>query len=88
MCGGDCDAAFAREKDDGFGSVAEWRAAHERFWRSYTDAIRAALADPDWDVGDDTTCATERFRFVARLEVRHHIVEPNQPAFDSPSTWT
>src|SRR5207302_8175864 len=29
----DVDLAFARDEGEGFESVADWRAAHERFWR-------------------------------------------------------
>jgi uncharacterized protein YhfF len=47
-------------------SVAEWRAAHDRYWRGYADEIRAFLDDPDWDVGDDTLFVAERFRLVER----------------------
>jgi uncharacterized protein YhfF len=50
----DCDAAFARDEGEGFESVAEWREAHERFWRSYAGEIREYLGNPDWDVKDDT----------------------------------
>lgn len=39
---GEVDLAFARDEGEGFASVAEWRAAHERFWsdaqRPLTDA--------------------------------------------------
>ncbi|HWH06506.1 MAG TPA: ASCH domain-containing protein [Gaiellaceae bacterium] len=63
----DCDLAFARDEGEGFGSVAEWREAHERFWRSYADEIREYLGDPGWDVTDDTLFAAERFRVVERL---------------------
>jgi uncharacterized protein YhfF len=65
---GDCDLAFARDEGEGFASVAEWREAHERFWRDDADEIREWLGDPDWDVRDDTLFVAERFRVVERLE--------------------
>jgi uncharacterized protein YhfF len=63
---GDADLSFARDEGEGFESVADWRAAHERYWRGYADEIRAFLDDPDWDVGDDTLFVAERFRLVER----------------------
>jgi uncharacterized protein YhfF len=64
---GDCDEQFARDEGEGFGSVAAWREAHERFWRGYADEIRAYLGDPGWDVTDDTLFVAERFRLVEVL---------------------
>jgi uncharacterized protein YhfF len=64
---GDTDLEFARDEGEGFASVAEWREAHDRFWRSYADEVRAYLGDPDWDVTDDTLYVAERFRLVERL---------------------
>lgn len=61
---GDCDLAFARDEGEGFESVAEWREAHDRFWRGYADEIRDHLGDPEWDVTDDTLFVAERFRLV------------------------
>ena len=61
---GDCDLQFARDEGEGFESVADWRAAHDRFWGSYTDEIRAYLGDPEWNVTDDTEFVAERFRLV------------------------
>jgi uncharacterized protein YhfF len=51
------DLPFAIEEGEGFRSVADWRAAHERFWRSYRD-------DP---IDDDTLVVATRFRLVERL---------------------
>jgi uncharacterized protein YhfF len=63
----DCELAFARAEGEGFESVAEWRAAHERFWRGYLDEIRNDVGDPGWDVTDDTLFVAERFHVVQRL---------------------
>jgi uncharacterized protein YhfF len=64
---GDTDLQFARDEGEGFQSVAEWREAHDRFWRSYADEIRDFLGDPNWDVRDDTLYVAERFRLVRVL---------------------
>jgi len=52
----DVDAAFARDEGEGFETVADWRAAHERFW-----------AD-EGGLEDDTQVVCERFRVVERLD--------------------
>ncbi|HET9507302.1 MAG TPA: ASCH domain-containing protein [Gaiellaceae bacterium] len=64
---GDCDEQFARDEGEGFETVAQWREAHDRFWRGYADEIREHLGDPDWDVTDDTLFVAERFRLVEVL---------------------
>jgi uncharacterized protein YhfF len=60
----DADLAFARDEGEGFQTVADWREAHDRFWRGYADEIRAYLGDPEWDVDDDTLFVALRFRLV------------------------
>ena len=52
------DLQFAIEEGEGFGTVAEWRTGHERFWASYR-------ADP---IDDDTLVVAERFRLVERID--------------------
>ncbi len=64
---GACDLQFARDEGEGFESVAQWRAAHDGFWRSYADEIRAYLGDPSWEVADETEFVAERFRLVEML---------------------
>ncbi len=51
---GDVDVEFARDEGEGFDTVADWRAAHERFWS-------------DREFTDDTLIVAERFRLVERL---------------------
>jgi len=51
------DLQFALDEGEGFGSVADWRAAHERFWRSYRED----------EIDDDTLVVAERFRLVDAL---------------------
>jgi uncharacterized protein YhfF len=51
---GEIDLQFARDEGEGFESVADWRAAHERFWS-------------DREITDDTLIVAERFRLVERL---------------------
>ena len=65
----DVDLRFARDEGEGFESVADWREAHERFFGSYLDEIRAGLGDPTWTLDDDTQIVCERFRLVELLPV-------------------
>lgn len=64
----DVDLAFARDEGEGFETVAQWREAHERFFGSYIEDIRADLGDPGWSLGEDTLIVCERFRLISRLE--------------------
>ena len=48
------DLAFARDEGEGFETVADWRAAHERFWA-------------EREITDDTLIVAERFRLLQRL---------------------
>jgi uncharacterized protein YhfF len=57
---GDVDLAHAVGEGEGYISVAEWRAGHERFWHSAE--YRAALGDPGFTVDDDTLMVAEAFR--------------------------
>ena len=50
----DVDVQFARDEGEGFETVADWRAAHERFWA-------------DREITDDTVIVAERFRVVELL---------------------
>src|SRR5215469_4907522 len=61
----DVDLPHALGEAEGFTSVAEWRADHERFWRSAE--TRAAIGDPDFTVHDDTLVVAEAFRLVATV---------------------
>jgi uncharacterized protein YhfF len=61
---GDVDLAHALGEGEGFTSVAEWRAGHERFWHSAE--MREALGDPEFTVDDDTLVVAQAFRLVAR----------------------
>ena len=56
------DLRFAIDEGEGFASVAEWSAAHVRFWES--EEMRAALGIPDFRVRNDTAVVCERFRIV------------------------
>ncbi|HSR23710.1 MAG TPA: ASCH domain-containing protein [Candidatus Eisenbacteria bacterium] len=51
---GQVDLRFARDEGEGFRSVADWRAAHERFWSGR-------------GVTDETPVVCERFRLMARF---------------------
>ncbi|MGN6172110.1 MAG: ASCH domain-containing protein [Streptosporangiaceae bacterium] len=59
---GDVDLAHALGEGEGYASVAEWRAGHERFWHSAP--MREALGDPEFTVDDDTLVVAEVFRVV------------------------
>ena len=59
---GDVGLAHALGEGEGYTSVAEWRAAHERFWHSAE--MRRALGDPEFTVDDDTLVVTWAFRLV------------------------
>jgi uncharacterized protein YhfF len=61
---GDVDLAHALGEGEGYASVAEWRAGHERFWHSAE--LREERGDPDFTVGDDTLVVAETFRLVER----------------------
>jgi uncharacterized protein YhfF len=62
---GDVDEQFARDEGEGFESVADWRAAHERFWGA--NPAREAAGQPAHEIDDDTLVVCERFRVVERL---------------------
>lgn len=62
---GDVDEQFARDEGEGFESVADWRAAHERFWGPTPE--REAAGEPPWEIDDSTLVVCERFRLVERL---------------------
>ncbi|MFF4383121.1 ASCH domain-containing protein [Kitasatospora sp. NPDC001547] len=59
------DLQHALDEGEGCTSVAEWRAVHERFWRS--PEMLDALDDPGFTVDDTTPVVLQRFRVVADL---------------------
>lgn len=63
---GEVDLRHALDEGEGYASVAEWRAGHERFWHS--EEMRDALGDPEFTVDDTTVVVAERFRVVERLD--------------------
>jgi uncharacterized protein YhfF len=60
------DLSHVVDEGEGFDSVAEWRAGHERFWHS--EEVRRALSEPTFIVDDDPPVVLERFRVVERLD--------------------
>src|SRR5439155_4070417 len=56
------DPDHALGEGEGFTSVAEWRAGHQRFWHSAE--MRQALGDPAFTVGDDTLVVAQEFRLI------------------------
>jgi steroid delta-isomerase-like uncharacterized protein len=61
---GDVDLAHALAEGEGYTSVAQWRAGHERFWHS--QEMRDALDDPSFTVEDDTMVVALEFRVVGQ----------------------
>jgi uncharacterized protein YhfF len=61
----DVDLVHALAEGEGYTSVAQWRAGHERFFHSRE--MREAMDDPDFTVNDDTLVVAEEFRLVRRL---------------------
>lgn len=60
------DDDFARAEGEGFADAAEWRDAHERYFRGYLAELRERLGDPGWDLDDDTPIVCQRFELVER----------------------
>ncbi|MFI6599641.1 ASCH domain-containing protein [Nonomuraea sp. NPDC050536] len=56
------DREFAIAEGEGYTTVAEWRATHERFWHS--PEMIAALGGQDPVIDDDTLVVAERFRLL------------------------
>jgi uncharacterized protein YhfF len=64
----DVDDQHAIDEGEGYADAAEFRVAHEGYWNSYIDQVRAKLGDPTFALGDDTPVVLERFRIVERLD--------------------
>jgi uncharacterized protein YhfF len=54
----------ARDEGEGFASVAEWRQAHEAFWREVIEMIRSDADDPTWELRDSEPIVVEWFRLL------------------------
>jgi uncharacterized protein YhfF len=63
----DVDEQFARDEGEGFESVADWRAAHERFFGLSTETYREFTGDPNWSFDDISMVVCERFKLVRTL---------------------
>ncbi|MEV4558167.1 ASCH domain-containing protein [Kitasatospora sp. NPDC049285] len=61
----DVDLRHVLDEGEGYASLAEWRAVHERLWHSAE--VRAELGDPEFTVEDDTRVVAQRFRLVQRV---------------------
>jgi uncharacterized protein YhfF len=59
------DLQHAIDEGEGFGSVAEWRVGHIKYWESAE--MREFMDDPEFTVSDDTELVLERFRVVELL---------------------
>lgn len=56
---------FARAEGEGFTTVAQWREAHETFWRS--PEMAAALGGKSPTIDDDTLIVAQHFRLIETL---------------------
>lgn len=61
----DVDLEHVVDEGEGFRTVDEWRAAHERFWSS--DEMRAELDDSSFTVDDATPVVLQRLRVIEVL---------------------
>lgn len=72
-------AAMADAEGESFQSVNHWRTAHEQYWGSQLDDIRAEVGDPTWCVNENTVLVYEEFTLMERLpaadEGRYPVVE-------------
>lgn len=59
------DLDHALSEGEGFRDVAEWRAAHEKFWLS--SEMQAELDDPSFELTDATQVVLQRIEVVERL---------------------
>lgn len=64
----DVDDQHAIDEGEGYADAAEFRVAHEGYWNSYIDVLRAKLGDETFALDDDTPIVLERFRIVERLD--------------------
>jgi uncharacterized protein YhfF/N-acetylglutamate synthase-like GNAT family acetyltransferase len=63
----DVSDEHAISEGEGYANSAEFRVAHERYWRSYLETLRTRVGDPSFDLSDDTDVVAERFRIVELL---------------------
>ncbi len=52
----------ARDEGEGFADAAQWRRAHEAFWRETTAHVRADAGDPAWELREHEPVVVEWFR--------------------------
>jgi uncharacterized protein YhfF len=58
---GDADDELAHDEGEGFRDAADWRAAHEAFWRTY---VLPELPE-EMSLDDGTQVVVERFKLIA-----------------------
>jgi uncharacterized protein YhfF len=61
---GDVGDDVARDEGEGFAGAADWRRAHEAYWREVTDLIRADAGDPGWCLRDGEPVVVQWFRLI------------------------
>ena len=58
------DLAHALDEGEGYQTVSDWRAGHEKFW--HTHAFRALMCEPMFEVSDSTEAVLVRFCVVVQ----------------------
>ncbi len=71
----DVDDRHAIDEGEGYANTTEFRVAHESYWGSSIDDLRVRLADPMFEITDDTMIVCQRFRVVA-------LIDPETGAID------
>lgn len=59
------DVQHAIDEGEGFTSVAQWRAGHEKFWHSAQ--MRESMGDPHFTVDASTLLVLQRFKVIAQV---------------------
>jgi uncharacterized protein YhfF len=71
---GDVDDAIAWAEGEGFSDAADWRRAHEDFWRSSNEVDAVTAAIPGWRLDDDALVVIEHFRWRPDLLVTDRLL--------------
>ncbi|HEU0041104.1 MAG TPA: GNAT family N-acetyltransferase [Jiangellaceae bacterium] len=71
---GDVDNAIAWAEGEGFSDAADWRRAHEHFWRSSNEVDAVTAAMPGWRLDDDALVVIEHFRWRPDLLVTDRLL--------------
>lgn len=61
---GEVGEEVASREGEWLASVADWRAAHARFWASMAEDIRAHLSDDEWELTEETPVVVRFFAHI------------------------